>query len=263
MNKRVVYTAIFGDYDDLLEPDYVDSSIDYICFTNNKSLKSSHWIVKYVDNFNGVTDNARLNRIYKFMPHRFLSDYDESLYIDGNIKIAGKNLSNAFDFALKNKMISIPPHAERECIYEESLACLRLGKGEPDRIKKQMQFYKNEGFPEKYGLYENNIIFRKHGCEKIKTIMEEWLEMITKFSSRDQLSLCYLFWKSNIPCEAFLWGPKFSGKFFKIKFHNTEKKLPLLKKIILYLLINEKRNIFYSSLCSVLIFMIKIKKHFQ
>ncbi|WP_455816284.1 glycosyltransferase domain-containing protein [Pseudomonas cerasi] len=262
MNKRVVYTAIFGDYDDLLEPDHVDSSIDYICFTNNKNVKSSQWIVKYTDNFNGVTDNARLNRIYKFMPHRFLSEYDESLYIDGNIKISGRSLSDAFELALKNKNISIPPHAERDCIYKESLACLKLGKGEPEKINEQMQFYKGEGFPETYGLYENNVIFRRHGCKKIKLVMEEWYEMITRFSSRDQLSLCYLFWKEGVSCEAFKWGPKISDKYFKIKFHNTEKKLPLVKKIILYTFINAKRNVLYGFLCSVFSLLIRAKKSF-
>lgn len=245
MNKKVIYTAIFGDYDELLEPKYIDNNIDYICFTNNLNIKSGKWRVVQITDFNGVTDNAKLNRIYKFMPHKFLSEYDESLYIDGNIKICGKSLSIAFNSALKESSISIPPHAERDCIYDEALICLEIGKGDPELIKKQIVFYQNEAYPVRYGLYENNVIFRKHNSAEIIKVMEQWYLMINKFSGRDQLSLCYLFWKYQVHCNRFSWGPKFSNKYFEIKFHNTEKKLPFLKKIVLYILLNSRRNWLY------------------
>ena len=40
-DKRiVVYTAITGNYDELKEPIFIDQNIDYVCFTNNKNIKS-------------------------------------------------------------------------------------------------------------------------------------------------------------------------------------------------------------------------------
>jgi len=38
MNKKVVYTAIFGDYDYLEKPKYVLDGFDFICFTKFDSL---------------------------------------------------------------------------------------------------------------------------------------------------------------------------------------------------------------------------------
>ena len=33
--KKVIYTAIFGDYDNLVEPYYIPDGFDFICFTDN------------------------------------------------------------------------------------------------------------------------------------------------------------------------------------------------------------------------------------
>src|SRR5690606_12290848 len=44
--KRVVYTAIMGRYEDLVEqPMAAESDIDFVCFTDNQDVKSSTWKV--------------------------------------------------------------------------------------------------------------------------------------------------------------------------------------------------------------------------
>ena len=48
MNKNCIYTAIIGDYDNLYTPKIVTEGWDYICFTDNKKLKSDFWTIKYV-----------------------------------------------------------------------------------------------------------------------------------------------------------------------------------------------------------------------
>ena len=47
--KAVVYTAIFNDYDWLKEPVIVPENIDFICYTDSKTLKSKHWRIVRVD----------------------------------------------------------------------------------------------------------------------------------------------------------------------------------------------------------------------
>jgi len=39
-NKLVVYTALFGDYDNLIEPKEKFEGCDFICFTDQKHLTS-------------------------------------------------------------------------------------------------------------------------------------------------------------------------------------------------------------------------------
>lgn len=46
--KVLIYTAIFGNYDVITEPQYVDEYCDYICFTDNKNLHSKVWKMIYI-----------------------------------------------------------------------------------------------------------------------------------------------------------------------------------------------------------------------
>ena len=54
-----------------------------------------------------------------------------------------------------------------------------------------------ENFPKKYGLYELPVIIRKN-TEKIKKLNLRWWEQICRFSSRDQISMPYVLWKTNV-----------------------------------------------------------------
>ena len=67
MEKICVYTCIAGDYDDLNEVLVKEEGIDYICFTNNKKIKSKTWKVIYVEN--GNLDNCHLARKLKMIGH--------------------------------------------------------------------------------------------------------------------------------------------------------------------------------------------------
>ena len=45
MNNKVIFTTIFEDYDNLIEPAVILNDWDYICFTES-NLKSKIWEVK-------------------------------------------------------------------------------------------------------------------------------------------------------------------------------------------------------------------------
>src|SRR6476646_8184158 len=80
-----VYTALFGNYETLNEqPVASDSSVDFICFTDNRQQLSSSWKMVYLDPILPM-DFARSSRLYKICPHRFLKDYETSLYIDNSV----------------------------------------------------------------------------------------------------------------------------------------------------------------------------------
>lgn len=85
MDKIVVYTAIFGGYNELIEQPQFEN-VDYICFTD-RNLSSSTWKVVVVSEPPIGDDNTRNNRYYKILPHLHLQDYQYSIYIDGNFII--------------------------------------------------------------------------------------------------------------------------------------------------------------------------------
>ena len=81
--RIVVYTAIFGGYDDLI-PQPKFEGVDFICFTD-RPIQSDIWDVRVVPGFED--DTTRSSRMHKLLPHQFLSEYDLSIFIDGNYTV--------------------------------------------------------------------------------------------------------------------------------------------------------------------------------
>nr|WP_314522792.1 glycosyltransferase domain-containing protein [uncultured Lelliottia sp.] len=236
--KLVVYTVITGQYDDINElPFITDSRIKYICFTNNKSITSNSWQIKYI---NDDISNHMLNRKIKFFPHVYLKNYDYSLYIDGNI-IIKKDLFNFFKkYCTKDLIMALPNHLDRTCIYSEASICKLQKKDEPSKIDSQMEDYRREGFPINYGLFENNIILRNHNSADLNRIMESWWGEINKYSKRDQLSLCYCLWKNNVKITTLVESSRIKNPYFDIALHKAYETYGFIKKVIV--LIDMKKH---------------------
>ena len=115
--KIVVYTSIFGGYDVLHENQFKMNGVDYICFTDS-DIKSETWkVVKSTPIYNDSNRNAKK---YKILPHRYLKDYDYSVWIDGNILV----VSDIRDLVTQHKY-QVFDHNQtrldpRNCIYKEN-----------------------------------------------------------------------------------------------------------------------------------------------
>lgn len=196
-NKKVVYTCITNGYDNLPIHSYIDTNWDYICFTDDTSLIEQkiygNWTIRPII-FNEL-DNTRNNRWHKLHPHIILNNYEESIYIDANINVLNDYLFTCIEKL--NYNISISKHPERICIYEEAKAVSYFKKDNDEIIKKQINIYKKENFPEDLGLTDNSCIYRKHNDKEIISIMEDWWYWVKNYSKRDQLSLFYVLWKHN------------------------------------------------------------------
>lgn len=194
-NNFVVYTALFGDYDNLIDPKENYEGCDFVCFTDQEHLKSEIWEIRLVKDCD-LSSNM-MNRRYKLLPHLFLPEYEYSLYVDANIGIAATPLDLLEKYLLNNNLV-LPKHFLRDCLYEESKECIIIGKSSFFSTVKQVYTYKHEGFPQHFGLSENNIILRKHNEIAIVKIMTNWWKECNEKTQRDQLSLGYVLWKEHI-----------------------------------------------------------------
>lgn len=219
--KGIIYTCIIGNYDDLKSHKYIDFEWDYICFTDNKNILSDGiWEIKTLA-FNEL-DNTRNNRWHKLNPHLLFSEYERSLYIDGNIRILSKDF---FDLLLNEESFISTIHPKRNCLYNEAEICKEIKLDKEEIIDKQINIIKKSGFPREYGLYEANILYRKHNEEKIIKMDEEWWEFVSKQAKRDQLSLTYVCWKNNIPFRTFLdTSFRIKNKYIEITPHLIRRK---------------------------------------
>jgi hypothetical protein len=197
-NNIVIYTSIFGKYaGPLPQPKY--EGIDYICFTN-KVVKAKPWKVKMAEP--KFKDPVRCAKIFKILPHLFLSEYKYSIWIDCNFLVK-KNIQEFVYFALKKNNMAIFDHKKtkgdaRDCIYDELEAIKKLGKktgifkDNIEVMEKQINRYKNEGYPANNGLIKGGILIRKHNESDVINAMNLWWKEIKFGSRRDQLSFNYV-----------------------------------------------------------------------
>tara|TARA_R100001509_G_scaffold21481_1_gene11258 strand:- start:8236 stop:8922 length:687 start_codon:yes stop_codon:yes gene_type:complete len=203
--KKVIYTAIFGDYDNLHEPEVIPPGFDFICFTDCDFKKEDTvWDIRKVTPI--YQDSTRNARKYKILAHRYLSEYDFSLWIDGNKIIVGDannyiNMLGDLSFATFDHMKCFD---KRNCVYKEAQAIFDLGsndsnnwKDSPPVIVKQMEKYQREDYPGNNGLVFTSNLVRMHNDEKCINAMEEWWTELKYGSKRDQLSFNYVAWKNN------------------------------------------------------------------
>jgi hypothetical protein len=240
MNTKVIYTSIFGSEYHLHEPEVKLDGWDYICFTDNPEYQSDTWKVKLVPK---IYDGARDSKKPKILPHRYLEDYDVSVWIDGDIKIIGdvdylvdKYLTD-MDYAVFNHEfcgITVTGNLNvRKCIYEEAKFIKWLGDNHPrkhykdnlDVINKQVQRYKDEGYPVDNGQARNTIILRRHDNPFIIKTMEDWWTEVKYGSKRDQLSFPYVAWKNHMDYN-FINEDIDNNKWFKLmkKWRQVKRK---------------------------------------
>lgn len=225
--KIVVYTVIVGDYDYLKDPEYIMENCDYVCFTNNRRLESEIWKIVYIEN--SELDPTRWNRKYKILPHRYLSQYQWSIYVDGNVRLIG-NLREYVQNESKGSPMLCLRHSTRESLYDEAEECIKFHKDNEEVIRKQIEGYKREGYKADNGLTVNNILVRKHMEPDVIELMEAWWSEVEKKSCRDQLSFRYVCWKKNFECDISdlkCWKSKYwlNPGIHTSKIENVEKEL--------------------------------------
>ena len=236
MNNKVIFTTIFEDYDNLIEPAVILNDWDYICFTES-NLKSKIWEVKKINRL--YNDPKKENAFYKLLPHRFLSEYEYSIYIDGNILIRG-NINELINNYLINNNIAMLNHEftkndNRNCIYDEAKAILSANKkdflDDPQIINNQINKYKLDKYPANNGLICGGEIIRRHNEKDVVGTMEYWWSEVKNGSRRDQLSFNYSAWKTNL---SFSWinVDVRDNKYFLLKGKHKRRKLSkLISKI--------------------------------
>ncbi len=193
--KVVVYTAISNDYDSLKMPDVISPEIDYICFSNTPMRDTGVWQIKpcpYLD-----MDPTRICRFIKMHPHTLLKEYDIAIWLDASIIIRKDLMPFVNDFIKSGKEVAALHHPIRTNIYQEAYSCEYLNKDSNELIKKQIDFYKSDGF-EHDDLAETGWMMFDLRKEKTCTFLNYWWAEIEKFSKRDQLSLNYCLKKANI-----------------------------------------------------------------
>ena len=240
MNKICVYTCITGNYD-RLPPIYNEEGIDYICYTNNKNVKSNEWQIRYIED--ELLSNVQLARKIKILGTEELKLYDVTMWMDGIIDFHSsiKKFINEYVDLKKYDLVGFK-HSSRKSINEEIVACYESDRISLDDARYIQNQYKKVNFPDNNGLIESGVLFRNFNNKKLKDCMKLWFSFILKLSHRDQLSFNYAQYVKKIKINLLdinMWDNNYfianlHSKSFSISLYFKENGVYLFKNCIVF-----------------------------
>ncbi len=178
--RIAIYTAIFGKYKTFNLPETKISGWDFVSFLGE----------------GGNIDAKK----FKLLPHRYLPQYDVSVWIDGSIIIIDDIIPVIEKYLKEDDFVVLahPGDHKHLSIYEEAEKCIQFGKGDAFKVKGQIDAYKREGCPEDREVIATGIIIRRHNKPNIIEFNEAWWNEIQKYSVKDQISFPYVAWKHQL-----------------------------------------------------------------
>lgn len=209
----------------MIPPTTITPGWDYICYTDDPSVKSDVWRVlplldccpgpirpEIIAQKTGVCSetvtpsqmtNVQLARFPKIMTHMFMSDY--ALTISCDIMITPRCDLDEFVARHLHGEMTLMRHPSRNCIYEEAEACKRLRKDSHEIIDNWVSRLRAEGYPEQNGLVATGVMIKRR-TENVAKFCWEWWKTLQEGSHRDQLSFNYVEWKHRLDYSTMPFG---------------------------------------------------------
>ncbi len=199
MKKFVIYSAIIGAYDRIIQPAVVDDEFDYVLFSDCMEVKQiGVWSVQPI-NFSHPMQ-TKIARYIKTHPHTLLPEYEYSVWIDASIEIKSDYIYQRIkQLHAEHASIAALHHPDRDCIYDEMVAVVMYNFETEAMLFSWYTYLREQHFPEHNGLYETGIMYRAN-TDSVNRMNEDWWWCIDSYSRRDQLSFNYVLWKHHLPC---------------------------------------------------------------
>lgn len=188
--RIVVYTAIFGEHDNLLLPERIDPDVDYVCFTDRPRNDYGVWKMRAAPYYH--PDPTRIARWVKTHPHELFPDHDIAVWLDANIILKGDIHPYIGLVASKDAHLGLIAHPHRACFYDEAEACKRLNKDSAKLIDRQTEEYRKAGLPIKQPLFETGFMVVPLRKGETSEALHLWWQQIERYSRRDQLGLAWV-----------------------------------------------------------------------
>ena len=199
----VIYTAIFGPIKDSLhEPKNIPPDVECHAYIEGitEPEERNGWLCKPAVWEHSSNPRLRARR-HKMLAHQLYPDVNYTLWVDGCLtpKTDPHKLVEKY---LQHVDITVFQHMQRNCLYKELEACLRMKKDDPRTMRAQVNRYRAEGYPYNAGLGETTALLRRHSAAAMR-FSTAWWEELRNNSIRDQLSFNYLLWQRGLNYNTF------------------------------------------------------------
>jgi hypothetical protein len=132
--------------------------------------------------------------------------------------------------------LALIQHPSRDCVYDELCVCYTTARITWSQASKHLTYLLHTRMPRHFGLYETNVVFRKHLSNELIALDEAWWALFAQCSTRDQLSFTPVLQRASLTPVLFL-GVGHSARnvaYISYHIHNTGvgPKIHPLKKCI-------------------------------
>lgn len=209
--ERVIYTAVFGGYDELrpLRGDGFRA-----CCFSDVALDVSGWECIVVER--RMVDPRREARMYKALAHQWFPEAEASLWMDGNTELLVEP-DDLFGY-LDDESIAMPVHPSSRTLADEAALIVQLGKADQVEVERQLARYNGNVGP----VGATTWMMRRHTAE-IARLNEMWWSELTAYTLRDQLSLPWCL--SRLGIEARLIDvPLYDNKLVRVHSHQEKAR---------------------------------------
>jgi hypothetical protein len=186
-SRMVVYTAVLDEKQPLREaPLAAESDADFVCLTNDPTLRSDTWQVVPVD-LRMPTDPVRSERFLKIVGHPVLEGYDRSLWVDNAVELQAPPESFVDDW-LGDADVAAPVHTFYRSLLEEAEASVERGKDDHLRVFEQLAHYLRAWPTAVEANPHWTALLARRRTPEVDAAMQTWWEHVLRYSRRDQIS---------------------------------------------------------------------------
>jgi len=199
--RVVIFTAIFGDYDRLKQPDKPNPTARYVCFTDQAIADPGWWEI--VPTVQTESTPARENRKWKILAHRWFPDADWWIYIDGHMQLRNDPFNLLIALPRDQSPgravdVYVTQHELHNCAYAEAAWVAEHRYDRQDVLDAQVARYRAEGYPEQNGCCYCNLLVRRN-TPQVREFNETWWREVASGSHRDQISFPVAAWRCGMP----------------------------------------------------------------
>lgn len=190
--KIALITANIGGIDEIHAPVKQKEDYEFIYITENT-------LPFPLPNFN----NRMKGKYFKTQPHTFL-DHDVFIWLDSSVEIIDGTFITWVLEKLKSHEFVCSLHPERDNVYDEiayittmmsggNKYLLERYVGQPFELEKRFYMSKAMNGP----LY-NGWFYATRNNHRMSKVLNEWWELILRYTNFDQTQLSYVLWKHNV-----------------------------------------------------------------
>jgi hypothetical protein len=191
MKIAVVTAAVGLDTVELYQPKptVTSSHVDYFIFSDSEIPKHHRWKSRklFLASRDEYYEHRRTAKLPKIMTHYLLPEYDYYIWHDYTHRIS-LDPEEIVETYLKDNDFAFFKHPHRDS-WDSELEEVRKGRlDHTSLLDEQRKHFEGAGIEKAKNFYECTCFIRRNS-EKANKTCSLWYDYVSKFSSRDQLSL--------------------------------------------------------------------------